>query len=480
MDLGGRALEAAIADCRASAPVAPAIDTIAAIRQFEISTPRAPAPFGKSNNPPRSYGRRVGADPERAILEIVGGQGNQKLVGEFAADIARGETRMAAIVGSEAISTVLTLMAKGEKPDWSEEVEGDLEDRGLGMDGLFERTLRDNGLQTIIPLYAMFENRRRADLGRSLDEYRRDIAELLAPFSEVAAGNPYAAAPIARSVEELARVTERNRIVAEPYARMTVARDQVNQAAAIILASAGKARELGIPGDRWIHIHAVTRAAESSVLSRPDLARSEAAIASVRAALDLAGIGIGDVSYIDLYSCFAIPVFNITDAFAIAPDDPRRLTLTGGLPFFGGAGNNYSAHAIAEAVARLRADREAFAFVNANGGAMHKNAAGIYSARPAPWPDTDRYVGINRAQEDVDTIAEMTGEGVVESFTVIPGKTETVGAVVGRVEGGARFVARAAPDDGETLGVLREGEPFGRRIAVRAAGNGRNVFTFRG
>jgi acetyl-CoA C-acetyltransferase len=478
MDLGGEALAAAIADCGATGDVAGTIDTIAAIRQFEISTPRAPVPFGKSNNPPRSYGKRVGANPERAILEIGGGQGNQKLIGEFAADIAEGRSEVAAIVGSEAISTVLTLMAKGETPDWSEEVDGQLEDRGFGMGNMYERMLRYNGLRTIVPLYALFENRRRADLGKSLDEYRRDIAELFAPFSAVAAKNPYAASPVVRSAEELATVTKRNRIIAEPYARMTVARDQVNQAAALLLASVGKARELGIPEEKWIYIHAVTQAAETTVLSRPDLGKSTTAIESVRAALDISGMGMDAISYIDLYSCFAIPVFNITDAFGIAPDDPRGLTLTGGLPFFGGAGNNYSAHAIAEAVLRLRKDREAYAFINANGGAMHKNAVGIYSARPALWPDTTRYTDAARDQDEVDTIEEMAGEGVVETYTVVPGKTETVGAVVGQVESGERFVARAAPDDAETLAVLQEGEPFGRKIIVRGEEDSSNVFTF--
>jgi acetyl-CoA C-acetyltransferase len=478
MDLGGKALAAAIADCGAEGDVVGAIDTIAAIRQFEISTPRAPVPFGKSNNPPRSYGARVGANPERAILEIVGGQGNQKMVGELATDIAEGRSQVAAIVGSEAISTVLTLMAKGEQRDWSEEVDGQLEDRGFGIGNLFERMLRYNGLRTVIPLYALFENRRRADLGRSLDEYRLDIAKLFAPFSDVAAKNPYAASPVARSVEELATVTKRNRILAEPYARMTVARDQVNQAAAILIASVGKARELGIPEEKWIYIHAATQAAETTVLSRPDLGKSTTAIKSVSLALEITGIAMDDISYFDLYSCFAIPLFNIIDAFGIAPDDPRGLTLTGGLPFFGGAGNNYSAHAIAEAVMRLRADRNSYALVNANGGVMHKNAVGIYSARPAAWPDAERYADVDRDQDEVDTIEEMVGEGVVETFTVVPGKTETVGAVVGQVESGERFVARAAPDDAETLAVLQEGEPFGRRILVRGEDDNRNIFTF--
>ena len=50
-----------------------------------------------------------------------------------------------------------------------------------------------------------------------------------------------------------------------------------------------------------------------------------------------------------------MPVFNICDGMGIAPDDPRGLTLTGGLPFFGGAGNNYSMHGVAETMAKCEA-----------------------------------------------------------------------------------------------------------------------------
>ncbi len=371
MDLAGEAARAAIADCQAvgreSCAVAGAIDTVAAIRQFEISHPGARAPFGSSSNPPRSIAQRVGADPQRAILEIVGGQGPQKLVGELAAQIAAGESSCCMIAGSEAISTMLTLLKVGRQADWSEAPEGQLEDRGFGVAGLAEKSATANGLGSPLPAYALFENARRARLGLPREAYRAAMAELFAPFTRVAAANPHAAARAIRSAEDLAQITPRNRIVADPFPRMMVARDQVNQAAAIILCSVGKARELGVPSDRWVHIHSVTSAAEAPLLARPDLGRSPASIAAVQRALALAGVAIGDVALMDFYSCFPIAVFNQIDALGIAPDDPRGLTLTGGLPFFGGAGNNYSAHAIAEAVGRLRRNRKAYALIGANG-----------------------------------------------------------------------------------------------------------------
>ena len=474
MDLGGRALAAAIADSGAAQPFAPAIDTVGAIRAFEISRPDREPPFGGSNNVPRSMAGRVGANPERAILSTTGGQYNQYLVGEFAEAIAAGESECAAIVGAEAISTVLALAAKGEKPDWSEEVEGSLEDRGYGSDGLMEPALFAHGATGAIPLYAIAENARRAKLGLSLDEYRQTIGELFEPFTKVAAKNPHAAAPKERSAEELATITERNRIVAEPYARMTVARDQVNQSAAILIASAKKARELGVGQDKWVHIHGVTSATELELSERPDLSANPASIASVEQALKIAGKGMEDMAFLDFYSCFAIPVFNQIDHFALSVDDPRGLTLTGGLPFFGGAGNNYSAHAIVEAVGRVRADRGKFALVGANGGWMSKYATGIYSTLPADWsqvrvaklPDADN--GVPRSHAPFDSAS-------VESYTINVTKKGADAVWIGRNDAGERVVGNADLTHEPTRAAFEGGSPFGARLSVTRDERGRNI-----
>ena len=475
MDLGGRALAEAIADSSASGSVAEAIDTLAAIRAFEMSRPDRAPPFGGSDNVPRSFARRVGADPERAILSTTGGQYNQKLVGEFAADIAAGRSQCAAIVGSEAISTVLALSAKGEKPDWSEEVGGDLEDRGFGLEGMLEPALFAHGATGAIPLYAIAENARRAKLGKGLDAYRHDIGVLFEPFTRIAAANPHAAAPVERSAEELATVTDRNRIVAEPYARMTVARDQVNQAAAIIIASAGKARELGVPQDKWVHIHAVTSATELELSERPDLSANPASIASVERALGIAGKAMADMAFLDFYSCFAIPVFNQCDHFGLSVDDPRGLTLTGGLPFFGGAGNNYSAHAICEAVQRVRGQRGSYALVGANGGWMSKYATGIYSTDPANWSGSERVAELPRATDAIPRSAEPFDSATVESYTINHGKSGSDAVFIGRNTAGERVVGNADLTDGTTRAAFEGGQPFGAKLTVSCDERGRNI-----
>lgn len=475
MDLGGRALAAAIGNAGATGDLASEIDTLAAIRAFEMSRPGKEPPFGGPDNIPGALAKRVNAQPARLILSPTGGQTNQQYVGEFATDIAAGDSQCAVIVGSEVISTALALAAKGEKPDWSEQIGGEFEDRGFGLDGMMEMQLFAHGATGAIPLYAIAENARRAKLGKSLNEYRHDIGELFEPFTKVAAANPHSAAPVERSAEELATVTDRNRIVAEPYTRMTVARDQVNQAAAIIIASAGLARKLGVPEERWVHIHSVTAATELMLSARPDLSGNPASIASVEAALDRSGKGIDDMQFLDFYSCFAIPVFNQCDHFGLAVDDPRGLTLTGGLPFFGGAGNNYSAHAICEAVERVRGDRGSYALVGANGGWMSKYATGIYSTEPADWSANDRFEKLPMADNGVPCSDAPFDSATVESYTINYSKTGSDAVFIGRNSAGVRVCGNADLADEATRTAFEGGEPFGAKLTVTQDERGRNM-----
>jgi acetyl-CoA C-acetyltransferase len=379
VELAAAGARAALDDCGADvAKVAATIDTVAGVRQFEISGP-AKSVLGKSNNYPRSVANRIGADPARAILEVVGGQGPQHLLTELAGEIAAGRSEVALIFGSDATSTTRYFAATDNRPDFSETVDGSLEDRGHGLDRLVTRYTVIHGLVDAPTQYALLENARRAETGLGPTEYLRRMGELFAPFTKVAAGNPFAAAPVERSVDELITVTESNRMISDPYPRLLVARDQVNQGAAALLMSVEAARRLGVPEENWVYLHGHADLEEQPLLERLDLGHAPSAVMAVREALAVAGIGIDDVATFDLYSCFPVPVFNICDGMDIAPDDPRGLTLTGGLPFFGGAGNNYSMHGVAETVARMRSAPGQFGLVGANGGILSKYSVGVYS-----------------------------------------------------------------------------------------------------
>jgi len=477
-DLAGRAAAAALADARATSPLAPHIQVIAAIRQFEVSGPRAEAPFGKADNFPRAIARRIGADPARAILEPVGGQGPQHLVNEFAQAIGAGETTMVLICGSEAISTVRHLASRGETRDWSETVDGELEDRGYG-EALMTADLARHNARTAISVYALFENARRARLGEGRADYALEMGRLFAPFTRVAAGNPHAMSRDVHSAEDLATVTTSNRLTSDPYPRRMVARDQANQGAAVLIASVGEARALGVPEDRWIYLHGGADARERTPVERSDLSAGPASVMAARRSLDVAGLRLGEIDAFDFYSCFPIAVFNVRDGLGMSADDPRPLTVTGGLPYFGGAGNNYSMHAIAAMVRRLRAAPAERGLVAANGGFLSKYSVGIYSARPASWSGFD-----SRAlQAEIDgwparVVAPGDGAGVVETYTIDYSVPTPVATVVGRLnEGGARFVAMTDPADPTLVRQMIAVDPIGAAVRATPNDEGRSILT---
>ncbi|HTQ94370.1 MAG TPA: acetyl-CoA acetyltransferase [Streptosporangiaceae bacterium] len=486
VDLAAAAAREALADTGADpGAVAAAIDTVAGIRQFENSFPRARAPLGRSDNYPRSVAGRIAATPARAVLEVSGGQAPQHLVNEFARVIAAGDSEVTLIVGSEAISTIEHFARQPDgqdKPDFTEHAEGSLEDRGYGLSGMMSRHQAAHGLTGAPSQYALIDNARRARLGQTREEYAAAMGALFAPFTAVAAANPHASAPVERSAAELVTPTEANRPIADPYTRYIVAREKVNQGAAVLLMSVAAARRLGVPQDRWVFLPGHADLRERDLMDRADMSAGPASALAVRHALGVAGIGPDELSAIDLYSCFPAPVFNICDGLGLAAGDPRGLTLTGGLPFFGGPGNNYSGHAIAEAVQRARSAPGSYVLVGANGGVMSKYSAGVYSTTPAPWtPDRSADLQAEIDGWDAPEQAHVAdGPAVIETYTVKHARDGgRTGIVVGRLDrDGRRFIARG--DDPELLGLLTAAkEPIGQPVYVRSSGTGNRVTTTR-
>jgi len=466
-----------------TAALTAAIDTIATTRQFENSTPTAQAPLGLSSNLPRSIAKRIGADPKRAVLEVTGGQSPQHLVNEFAREIAEGRADVVLLAGAEAISTQRHFQDRHPKPDFNETPDGPLEDRGFGLGGLLSRQAQAHGLTGMPGYHALLDNARRARLKRALADYRLEMGRLFAPLTRVAAANPHAAAPVERSAEELATPSAHNRPIADPYLRYLVSRDQVNQAAAVILTSFERACQSGVPPERLVFLHGHADLAERPLLERADLGAYPAAGACVREALRVAGIGLDKIAAFDLYSCFPIAVSSVCDALGLAEDDPRGLTLTGGLPFFGGPGNNYSMHAIAEAVQRARRQPGDYVLVGANGGMLSKYSVGIYSARPTShaWvPDTSA-----RLQQELDALpspgltVSADGWAMLETYTLIHHKDRPpTGVVIARLESdGRRFFANIDHRDPVAMQLLQDGEPFGQRLYAHATAQGNRLLS---
>jgi len=168
----------------------------------------------------------------------------------------------------------------------------------------------------------------------------------------------------------------------------------------------------------------------------------------------------------------------VCDAFGLASDDPRGLTLTGGLPYFGGPGNSYSLHGIAETVAQMRDRPGAFGLVGANGGIMSKYSVGVYSTEPADWM-VDRSQELQAEIAALPTLAvtrNVDGPGAIETYSVRYDWPERTGVIIGRLDADdSRFMAITTDEDLVTL--MSDGEPLGAPINVKCDGEGVNRAT---
>jgi acetyl-CoA C-acetyltransferase len=470
-DLAAWAAERALADTGAALDLRPMIEVVSSIRTFEDSG-AAPSPFGKPDKFPLAVARRLGVRAKRAILEAVGGQSPVTALVEMAERIARGETKAGLVFGAEAISSTRHLSSQGESRDWAEHDEGEIEDRGSAR--MLTRQGITHGIVSAAVAYALLENARRARLRMSRDDYRQAMGELFAPFSAVAAANPYSsAASEPLSADEIATITPKNRMIADPFPLKVVARDQVNMGAALLVMSAGAAREAGVPEEKWVYLHGAAQAAEPDILERADPGAYPAAEAALDAALAGAGKRIDEIEVLDFYSCFPIAVFSTAiDHLGLSPDDPRGLTVTGGLPYFGGAGNGYSSHAIASTVEPLRERPGAFGLVGANGGFQSKYAAVVLSTAPAEfagWRET-----MQRRPAPPALTGLVDGNGTIETYTIVHDRAgPTYAVAIGRLPDGRRFIARS--DDPPTLAAMQLHDPLGTQLALSNDGT-RNGF----
>jgi acetyl-CoA C-acetyltransferase len=163
----------------------------------------------------------------------------------------------------------------------------------------------------------------------------------------------------------------------------------------------------------------------------------------------------------------------------IAQDDPRGLTVTGGLAYFGGPGNNYVTHSIAQMMDEVRKAPGSKGLVTANGNYVTKQSAGIYSTEPPARPfapkDPELYQGLIDADKGPAVAAEANGPASVETYTVMHERKGPAYAILfGRLGDGRRFIANTPADQG----LLRE---MVERDMVGAGGqvthqDGRNVF----
>jgi acetyl-CoA C-acetyltransferase len=328
----------------------------------------------------------LGLGGVRTLQTRIGGNLPQYLLNDLGAEIAAGRLDVALIVGVEALHS---------RRKSTDQVVADLdmaipdgEPAPLVGDDRPGWTDDEAAHQAAIPtsVYPLFESALRAAAGRSVEDHQRMVSELWARFAGVAGTRAAAWSPKAWSAEEIRTPGPGNRMVTFPYTKLMCANIFVDQAAAVLLCSPEAARAAGVPDDRLVYLHSGADAADHQfVTERWSLADSPGIRAVTGEALAAASITADDVARFDLYSCFPSAVQAAMAAIGLAGPaggDDRPLTLTGGLSFFGGPGNNYVTHSVAAMVDACRADPGSLGMVTGVGYFLTKHSAGIYSTRP--------------------------------------------------------------------------------------------------
>ncbi len=338
-------------------------------------------------DPARLLAERIGAPSARTVLAQLGVL-QQDVIADACQKIAARQLDLALLVGGEAKHRSLLATIAGETATELTQAEGAVADRvwkapSLGVHDL--EILR----HAVDPStsYALIQDALRRASGAGLADSADAIAkvgQLWEGFASIAAEHPMA---WDRSAPSSAAIIDPNapgnRMIAEPYTKRLCSQWNVDQAVALVLCSVAEAKRQRIPRERWVFpLASSANNHDVAVVERADIARSPGALAASTAALRHAGLAIDGVSIIDLYSCFPAAVQVFADELGLSLDDPRRLTVTGGMTFFGGPLNSYALHALASMVPRLRIDPAAVGLSSSVSGFLVKQGFGLWSATP--------------------------------------------------------------------------------------------------
>lgn len=370
-------------------------------------------------DPARLVADAIGATDAHTTYTHVGGNVPQMLINAACRDLAAGHAEIVLVVGAEAGASKAIGKRAGTTPDWTVQPDTVAPDTWADQDTpLMLHAELARGVVLPIQIYPLFESAWRAANGWSIQENQRRVAEVAAALSRVAADNPHAWKRTAHTPEQIDSPDGGNRMVGFPYRKIVNSYERVDQGAAVILTTAGRARSLGVAPDRWVFPLAGTDADDTQYFShRPTFAGSPAMRIAGRRALELAGVEADELATVDLYSCF--PVAVQVGAHEIGIDPTRDLTVTGGLPFAGGPWSNYVTHSVARTVEQLR-ERRGAGLVTANGGYFTKHSFGVYATDPPTGPY--RWENL---QDQVDAVGRIEvddtyqGDATVESCTVM-------------------------------------------------------------
>ena len=418
------------------------------------------------DDPPTRLAEELGISPRHSYYSGIGGTTPQVLVNGAAERILAGELDVALVCGAEALATQRRYKRRGERYPYRFKP---AERRPFPWEAPFHLAEVAHEVLQAWLTFAIFDNARRGHRGVGLDDYRHELGELLAPFTDLAAANPNAWFRVARSPDEIITATPENRMVGYPYTKYMVSIMDVDMAAAVVLASHEAADALDVPADRRVYLRGWCYATDPTYVAEHDeMWRSPAMAAAAGEAMRIGGVGVDDVAHLDVYSCFGSSVNFARDALGLDDGDTRSLTVTGGLPYHGGAGSDYMTHSIATMADVLRSDAGSYGMVTGVGMHMTKHVYGLYSTEPGAVAPPDR----ERVQASVDAGGKREirdvydGAATVAAYSVVHSRDGEPdwGVVVCDLPEGERAYGKVLDDD--LLASIEQEELVGRKVTL--------------
>ncbi len=434
---------------------------------------------------PGMLGDALDIKPKHTFYSAVGGNSPQMFVNLAARAIASGKSRAILMAGGEAIYSVRRA-SKGEIAlNWPEKqspgrIDGEERQGTNSIEGTY-------GLFPPTHMYAFFETAFRGASGRTIDSHRQYMGRVCEHLSRVASQNPYSWIKTVEPADVLITPTPENRYITYPYTKRMTANMFVDQSAALVMTSEEDAEQLGIDPALWVYPMGGGELNDIWYVSRrPRLHEVPAGSEASRMALDQSGIGLDDIGIFDFYSCFPCAVEIVREELGISENDPRDFSVTGGLPYFGGPMNNYSMHAVATVMEKIRKNPQLHAMVTSMGWYMTKHSVVIYGSKPGryPWEEIKQKTVQQAIDEKAlpEPVEKANGQLTVEAYIVIhdrSGKPER-GVVMGRLNNGLRALSDIDAEE-KALSRFEEIELVGQTGEVRFdQDTGRNRITFTG
>jgi acetyl-CoA C-acetyltransferase len=386
------------------------------------------------------------------------GTSPQKFVNEAAESILSGKRNLVLVCGAEAFATRKRAKKENRDTGWPRG-----EKKGMPpFEDPFHPAEINHQVFQAYTTFATLDSARRALTDLAPEKYRKEEARMMATLSKVAANNPHAWFREERNSDDLFNLEGNDRLVAYPFSKNTMAFMDVDMSAALVIASDQLANELDVPQNQRIYINGWGYAKDIPYIAQRDqLGESKAMKTASQQALQRAGITIDQIKLLDLYSCFASNLNFTCDALGISTDDPRGLTITGGLPYFGGPGNNYTSHSIASMVDQLRNAPGEYGMISAVGMHMTNHAFGVYSTNNTeiiPAEAATKYTASHQLLETASgpaTLIACTVEHQRDGISIL---------AVCEMENGDRCYARST--DEALANLLEQEECIGKTVTL--------------